>query len=181
MKNLITLLFTIVLTLALTTSTLAQTKPACEKNDAGKVGLVFLFNGLDNLGVTPFNGGIGAKYYLSNIFVLRGSVGGFYSKTDEQSSNRFSVSGATLWEVLKSKNTTGYIGAELAYSKAKISERPEISRTSIGGILGGEFEVFQNVALGAEYKIQLANQSNPDAWKFSVGENTASFILNIYF
>lgn len=155
----------------------------CDKcmnvSDAGKVGLVFVFNGLSELGVSPFNGGIGAKYYLADKFALRGSVGGYYKKNDETSTNQINLTGAALWEILKSKNTAGYFGGEIGYTNTKTEET--VNQFSIAGIVGAEFEVFNNVALGAEYKVLYAKQSNPDAWGISFANNTTAFLLNIYF
>ena len=185
--------FLIILTLIFSLVGFAQMK--CEKrDDAGKVGLVFGFQGLSNLATSPFNGGIGIKYYPINNLAARLSVGGFYqnpvpvNNTDgtsgsEMTSNKHkgavNISLGILVDLFKSCNTNGYIGGEGFWYHS--SQDPVLNTYGVDGVIGGEFEVFKNVSLGAEYKILLSKQNDPNTWSISLANNVTAFLLNIYF
>jgi hypothetical protein len=69
----------------------------------GSKGLLFSFDGLDNLNADSFNGGIGGKYYLSSTMAVRGSLQFLAANRDlpanppaGTTSQDGSISGATL-------------------------------------------------------------------------------------
>lgn len=76
--------FMLSLALCLTHSlALAQVAPALQ---SGSKALLFTFSGLDNLNANSFDGGFGAKYYLSPSMALRGGLQ-FASASEDNPAN----------------------------------------------------------------------------------------------
>jgi opacity protein-like surface antigen len=181
MKQLLTILFSLILITAFTFPAQSQ-----DNSDAGKVGLIFVLNGLNDLGVGAYNGGIGAKFYLTNHMALRGSLGASYTKYDEteivedtkvvttkEKSNFFLTTGL-LFELFKTKNTAGYVGPEISLNRVE-----SVNTLGFGGVVGAEFFVVDGVSLGAEYKISFDNKAG--YWNVAFPQTGGNFLLNIYF
>ena len=149
---------------------------------AGSKAVLFEFSGLSNLGVAPFHGGIGLKYYLAPMMALRGSIGiGYYSKTtkgapgstdEKQSTTEIPIGAGLEYHVLNAKNVSMYLGGELGVglSSASTSEsvpvgNPERSTSAstttfgIGGILGVEYFVSQSMSVAGEYRLGFSTSS----------------------
>jgi len=149
---------------------------------AGSKAVLFEFSGLSNLGVAPFHGGVGLKYYLASMMALRGSIGvGYYSKTtkgdpgytDEKESTTDVPIGAGLeYHVLNAKNVSMYLGGELGVGLSSAStsqsvpvgnpERTTSGSTTtigIGAILGVEYFISQSMSISGEYRLAFSTSS----------------------
>jgi len=173
----------LILVMLLSLCAVGQAQPTKE----GKAAILFTFEGLSNLGTTPYNGGIGLKYYITNRIALRGSLGGSFVKADAKSrfaTNTIASAGITT-DVFGTENTNAYIGGEILFNHFDpIYEpvyEPVINTYGIGCVFGGEFFPWKNVSLGTEYKIVLDQDSQADHTMISLGKNFANFTLAIYF
>lgn len=140
--------------------------------------LIFTLNGLSNLGVSNYQGGIGGKLGVGP-FALRGSIGGdyFFSNGGTDSKNLFSTFGL-LVDIGSTKTTTAYLGAEVQYDYVE-----PIANTVYGlaGVLGGEIFVMDNVSLGAESKVLINHNVASGTTNVTISNVTSNFLLNIYF
>ena len=144
----------------------------------GKAAILFTFEGLSNLGTTPYNGGIGLKYYITNRIALRGSLGGSFITAKANSTTNTIASAGITTDVFGTENTNAYIGGEVLFNH---SEPVVINTYGVAGIIGGEFFPWKNVSLGAEYKIVVRRDTQADDTMISLGNNFANFTLAIYF
>ena len=148
-----------------------------QANKEGKVAVLFTLNGLSELGTTPYNGGVGLKYYLTNGLAVRGSLGGSYTTgSDIETSTDAIASAGITSDILGTENTVAYVGGEVQY----VHSNPSYNAYGFAGIIGGEFFPWNNVSLSTEYKI-LVSRPGDGVTTVSLGKNLANFTLAIYF
>ena len=159
---------------------------------AGKIGVLFSFNGLANLGAGSYQSGFGAKLYLSDYMAARGILQlGIASQTipnagpggadGTKSANSFGIGGAVEWHLTKNR-ISPYIGGGLLFSttstesnigtgtvKNRVTGETVSNQNfqagtqiTIGGILGVEYYVTNGVSLSAEYLIGFTSLSQKD-------------------
>ncbi len=161
---------------------LAYGAQAAEVNtSAGDKALVFQFSGLSALGLSGYNGGVGARYYLSDGMAIRPGldigvssmetkgVAGFSDEKDSRTSLGLSVA--------LEKHLTGptaispYIGAGLGFGMSSVVEEPSVPSSPASGtilkttdsstnfgvfVLGGfEWGFTESLTLGGEYRAGL--------------------------
>ena len=117
---------------------------------AGDVSALATFQGFSNLGVTDFNGGFGLRYYLSNTLSVRGTFGAVLNTGSDNTQN-FNTSGALLFAVAHTKNTSAYIGPQIFYTHKDPSE----NIYKIGGVVGFGFSPWEDVGLYFEYGVDV--------------------------
>jgi hypothetical protein len=158
----------------------------------GKIGVLFSFSGLANLGAGAYQGGFGAKLCLSEYMAVRGMVQlGLASQTipnagpggadGKKSANVLGVGGGVELHLMKGR-ISPYIGGGLSLSttstessvgqgtvKNRLSGETvsgqnfqAVTEISIGGIFGIEYYVTHGVSLSAEYLIGFTSQSQKD-------------------
>lgn len=163
----------LVVSLLIPNTSISQTKQ-------GKIAVLFTFNGLSYIGTTPFNGGVGLKYYLLDDIALRGSLGGSYISNENENTKytNLNLSAAVLLDILGTENTNAYLGGEILYDH----QEPIVNNIySIAGIVGGEFFPWKNVSLSTEYKILINRDNLNKLTNVTLGKNIANFTLAIYF
>ena len=157
---------------------------------AGSAGILFAFDGLADLRAGAYQGGLGAKLYLSDHMAVRGVVlFGLYSETNpanpgigqtgtdgEYSDNTIGVGGAIELHFTKSR-ISPYIGAGIMFSTRSTEYKnpviaPAVQGTlknadgstsiSIGVLLGVEYYVTNGVSLSAEYGLGFTSTSRKD-------------------
>jgi hypothetical protein len=171
MKHILIILFIFALLIAP-----AQVK-AQDDAPSHRGALLFTVNS-NNFGVSSYNEGIGLKWYLANSLALRGSVAGTFATHDGNSTTNGAISAGILTSLFTTKQTTVYVGVE----GVLIHTEPEVSNIyGIGGVIGGEFLPWENVGLGAEYKVDVTRDSKNDVTTIALGRSIANFILNLYF
>lgn len=169
--------FTAILALVMLLSfcSIGQAQEAPSK--AGKVAVLFTLEGLSNIGTTPYNGGIGGKFYLTNKMALRGSFGGTYTSAPGESWPVTTVTAALLNDVMGTENTNAYLGVEGHFNHFQ----PETNTYGLAGVVGGEFFPWKNVSLSSEYKVVFDHNTQDNITTVSLGKNLANFTLAIYF
>ena len=199
-------LFSTVLSLVI----LAPTLTAQNLPESGSAGLIFQIAGLGQFGVTgPTVGtttltplglepiedlladlglnipvyGIGAKFFLSDVFAFRAALGLNYTAkttstpTVDTAGNRSSIehtdhlfigaiSPGFEYHFAQSGPVSGYVGALLSYSSgvktigADTAQESSISSAlMVGPILGAEFFAWDNFSFGAEYMLGFQSTS----------------------
>jgi opacity protein-like surface antigen len=153
---------------------------------AGSKGMLFSFSGLATLGAGLYEGGIGAKLYLSDYTAVRGMVQFALSSTKtpannvgqadgSTSDNTFGAGGAIELHFTKSR-ISPYIGAGIIFSTRSTEEKaagPAATQQTIknqngstsigiGVLLGVEYYVTNGVSLSAEYALGFTSTSLKD-------------------
>ncbi|RPI04428.1 MAG: hypothetical protein EHM64_09955 [Ignavibacteriae bacterium] len=159
---------------------------------AGKIGILFAFNGLANLGAGSYQGGFGAKLCLSDYMAVRGMLQlGIASQTipnagpngtdGKKSASSLGIGGAVELHLTKGR-ISPYIGGGLLFSTTSteqtlnqgtiknnlggetVSGQNFQAGTSImiGGIIGVEYYVTNGVSLSAEYLVGFTTLSQKD-------------------
>jgi len=144
--------------------------------------LVFSFDGLD---MEAFNGGVGARWWISDRFVLIGSMGLRYydAESDREITNstgeaqqwNFNFSIGMEWHLLPSNRVSPYIGLSIGpglEDRHSFSVEGVINRQferdeyalSFGAnvILGVEYFLVEQVSLAAQYR----NGITYDFWRY---------------
>jgi opacity protein-like surface antigen len=166
---------------------------------AGSKGFLFSFSGLANLGAGTYEGGFGAKLYLSDYMAVRGMVQfallstktpaspGVGQADGSTSDNTFGAGGAIELHFTKSR-ISPYFGAGIMFStRSTESKAPgtAIYQTtiknangetsiSIGALLGIEYYVTNGVSLSAEYQLGFTSTSNKDVEVSTPGSPTVT-------
>lgn len=189
------------------------------KNLKDNHALLFTLNGLSELTAGDYAGGIGYQYYFMDKFAAR--IGfGFNSsnesladpKHDSASVDKeiglftLSVNPGVKYSFTSSSTINGYIGCELLYllnnetlkhPNFKQSEpETEISTSKFGAgiFLGVEWFAWENVSLGAEYKLMFTSESGthtvsdnpsesynlPEKSTFGIGTGQYNFTISFY-
>ncbi|MGA2506712.1 MAG: autotransporter outer membrane beta-barrel domain-containing protein [Chitinispirillaceae bacterium] len=87
----------------------------------GSKAMLFSFSGLSNLGANTFNGGLGGKYFLTDVLALRGSLNYGHSHADVYP-DPLPVTGQTEYDGFDNLTTMGIsVGAEYHFGKARVS------------------------------------------------------------
>jgi opacity protein-like surface antigen len=156
---------------------------------AGSKGILFSFSGLSNLGAGSYQGGFGAKLYLSDYTAVRAAVqlallstktpANNVGDADASSSNNtFGIGGAFELHLTKSR-ISPYIGAGILFSTTSTETKPEGPAASqqtiknangsgptsfgIGVLVGVEYYVVSGVSLSAEYQLGFISSTLKDA------------------
>jgi len=195
----------------LLTSSLALGQGVNPNLNAGSTALLFTFDGFSTLRAGSFEGGVGAKYYLSPKMAVRGALlfanasedipvnppAGQTGQDGEQSATQFGVS-AALELHLSSKRASPYIGGGIGFSTTSTETKSPVIGAStnqvtvenddvgevvngvtyLGGntlslfaLAGVEFFLFNEVSLGAEYRLGIDKLSRADQ-KITSGNQT---------
>jgi opacity protein-like surface antigen len=153
---------------------------------AGSKGMLFAFDGLALIRAGAYQGGFGAKLYLSDYMAVRGMLkfGLNSSKTPanavgqadgSSSDNIFGVGGAIELHLTKSR-ISPYIGAGIIFSTESTDTIPSgaagfqttykningSTSIGIGALLGVEYYVTNGVSLSAEYQVGFTSTSYKD-------------------
>ena len=107
----------------------------------GKWAGLFTFSGLSNLGASSYNGGIGAKFFLSNNMAVRGGVQFAHSSLDVlwtpvpvppnssldgyRHGTMFGISAAVEYHLLPTR-VSPYIGAGVGFSSASTEDKTPV-------------------------------------------------------
>jgi opacity protein-like surface antigen len=140
---------------------------------AGSKGMLFSFSGLSNLGAGTYEGGFGAKLYLSDYMAVRGMVqfallstktppnapAGWQTVDATTSDNTFGVGGAIELHFTKSR-ISPYFGAGIMFS-TRSTESKTADAAPAGGTLtqtttknaNGSTAISIGALLGVEYYI----------------------------
>lgn len=143
---------------------------------AGDKSVLFTWQGFDNMAVSPVNGGAGMSFFLANHFFIRGTLG--FQIEDSKSDNPQKSAGlsfATLFNLSSTKNTMLYLGPTIGFTH----EQPNYNQYTVGGILGAEVMIMDNVSLSGEYVLTVDQyvQSNLTYWTF--GKTAGRLILSV--
>ena len=164
------------------TCLVSMTQAAEISTKAGTKALVFQFSGLSNLGLAAYQGGFGARYYISDAMAIRpGLVFGIDGRTEKAEADGVTddlTANATIGmdlalEMHRSgpKAISPYWGAGIGFrSAAEVSEPSRPSHPSNGtllrttesgatfdlyGLLGFEWGFSESMTLGGEYRVGL--------------------------
>jgi len=144
--------------------------------------LLFTFNGLSNMNVSPLNGGIGGKLYLTRTLALVGSIGGYYENPNKETrvhNGGFNLTFGPEVDIFTTSTTLISLGAE-GYWNHK-SPLPMVDNYGVAGVIGGEFFFMKNVSLGAKYRLLLNYEPSTKYYGFRLSEDIINFVLGIYF
>jgi opacity protein-like surface antigen len=154
---------------------------------AGSKGMLFSFSGLANLGAGKYEGGFGAKLYLSDYMAVRGMVQFALSSTKtpagsgvgqadgSTSDNTFGLGGAIELHLTKSRISPYFGGGIIFSTRSTESKAPGTAlyqttykntngstSIGIGALLGIEYYVTNGVSLSAEYQLGFISTSEKD-------------------
>ncbi len=154
---------------------------SAQKTKQGDRAWLFTLNGLSNLGVEGYNGGIGLLYYLQDDLGLTVGLGFGTSSTtvkpadtakpDEKTSSLYFILTPGLrFNIASSGPIVGYagvgvgvgIGSQTVENPQNVSgDKLEISSMNFGGAvtLGAEWFAWSNVSLGASYSLNFTMSS----------------------
>jgi opacity protein-like surface antigen len=149
---------------------------------AGSKALVFQFNGLSNLGLGTYNGGIGMRYYLKDKLALRPGLelglsqdktkAGISGYSDDKVTDMgFGLSLALEKHMTPVQSISPYIGAGAGFNisnnkhEYSVSSNPTTGTTlkvtdkgmgfGVFGLAGFEWGFTNSVTLGGEYRLGL--------------------------
>jgi outer membrane protein W len=167
------------------------------KNSKNNQALLFSLQGLGELAAVDYLGGIGYQYYITDKTAIRLALG-FNSENEttakppqiqgdndkENSLFSYVIAPAIKYNFASTSTICGFVGAELMYSynsetlkyQNYLKTDPEISTSNnifgAGLILGVEWFAWENLSLGAEYKIMFSSESGEQKTKTLAGEET---------
>jgi len=190
------------------------------KNTKDSQALLFTLNGLSELSSSGYSGGIGYQYYIVDDFAVRLGLGlnsenkkEFDPKNDSSSVPKelglfaISFNPGIKYNFMSSSTIMGFVGAELSYSYKSYTNKhndfkidsPEFEeKTSIFGtglFLGVEWFAWENVSIGAEYKLMFTTESGtqttktnnsediinlPELTSFGTGTSRYNFTISFY-
>lgn len=171
-KSLLMLFVTILLLVSVSVPASSQ------QHQQGDKAMLFTFGGFGNLSAANFNGGVGFQYYWLNRTSFRGSLG--FDITDSPNGNNpknVNGSGALLFDFAGTNNTYAYVGPEFTFNH---TEPQSQNSYSFGGVLGASFTPWQNISLGAEYKLAVVRDPSNNSTSFKLGDTTGKVILAIW-
>lgn len=148
-----------------------------QQTKAGTFAFLGSFKGLGDLGVGPYNGGLGAKLYLSKDMAIRG--GALYSQVDngETVDRSYNLNASVTFDFAKTSNTTAYFGGEGLYNHAN----NVLDSYGFGALAGFEVFVLNNVSLGGEGKFEYATVANGSTKTFNLTGPSGLLTVAIYF
>jgi opacity protein-like surface antigen len=160
-----------VLTILMLVGSVASGQDVVPGPSAGNAGMLFSFSGLANLGAGLYEGGFGAKLYLSDYMAVRGMIqfGLASTKTPADpgtgqigadgstSDNTFGAGGAIELHLTK-KRISPYIGAGIMFS-TRSTEEKDPAYAATGGTIhqrtvtnaNGYTKISIGVLVGVEY------------------------------
>jgi hypothetical protein len=115
-------------------------------SSAGNKGVLFQFSGLNALGAGAYNGGFGAKYFLSDLMAVRGVIclglssskipanpgAGQVGADGESSSNVFGVGGGIELHLTKNRISPYFGGAVMLTTKSTENKTSDVAATPAG-------------------------------------------------
>lgn len=183
--------------------------------------MLFSLIGLSDFKAGSFGGGLGYQYYIDDNIALRGGFGlnSFSQLTypDKPNNEATAIDSSMFYleitpgiKYVFSTSTTiaAFIGCEVVFSYQEESSKnsnfnknsPQITKTSLafgGGIfLGIEWFAWENVSIGAEYKLRYLKRTGefksqspdyeeqyklPEFTNFGIGTGNYNFTLSFYF
>jgi hypothetical protein len=168
--------------------------------------MVFMFSGLSNLGLSPYAGGFGFRYFYADDTGIRGSLNFAYGKDeqkygdDSKSEETFTKIGATvIWEKYMATiaSVAPYMGIGIGYYYNKWEEpgtggfAEETEETTANDLMiplvaGFQWYFTEAISLGGEYTLAYTYSSGEtkiDGEKIS--DNTSSLFgfnaASVYF
>jgi len=137
--------------------------------------ILFEFAKDNNFSVSSYNGGVGMKYYLSDEWAMRGSLGFSMSQKDSKFVNNFtSITFGMFNDFGNKPEVRPYLGGQLQYKYTG-----DESMYGISGVLGVEFFCWKNVSLGADYFITFMNNITKNT--SSIDMTSGQIILALYY
>ncbi len=153
--------------------------------------LLFTFNGLNNLGAGSYAGGVGAKYFLTDVTALRGGLQFASTNTSTPSNVTGGTDGsnsaltyglnAGLEYHLTANRVSPYVGGMLDVSSTTTEVKSVVNvaggqqtttknagtsdaglSLGLGGIAGVEFFLTKEISLAAEYQLGYGLTSHYD-------------------
>lgn len=174
---------------------------------AGTKALVFQFSGLSDLGLSGYQGGIGARYYMSDGLALRPGIDiGLASTKDKTEDPEWKETVTTMGLSLAlekhlagAKSISPYIGAGAGFHYGKDKEEQgddeqveKATTISLAALAGFEWGFTESLSLGGEYSFGFATGSHKteithnnttvttaDDSGMMVGVSTASVFLSV--
>lgn len=174
---------------------------------AGTKALVFQFSGLSDLGLSGYQGGIGARYYFQDGMALRPGIDiGISSSKDKTEDPELKNTGTTLGLSLAvekhlagAKSISPYIGAGAGFHYGKDKEEQgsaeatdKLTTVNVAALAGFEWGFTESLSLGGEYSLGFATGSHKTEHKANnttvttvdesgmmVGVSTASVFLSV--
>lgn len=164
--------------LATGVDTQAQTLNVAKQGDKA---VLFNFVGLSAINLNAYQGGIGAKYFISDGLGVRGmllfgmdnkTTGGAPEVTDNSLS--FGISGALEYHLPLTSQISPYVGGGLTFQTGAetINNGFGINKTStssfgLGAIGGIEYFFNQNLSLSAEYQFGFTSTNTTASLHYS--------------
>jgi len=119
--------------------------------------------------------GIGMKYYIADNMALRGGLNFHYDKTDKASTadsiiisnTYFGFAPGIEYHFVNTGSVTAYVGGEVMFGMTNYKSAP-VHQTEtgesgtligVGGLFGVEFFPWDNISLGAEYKLSFSTNT----------------------
>jgi opacity protein-like surface antigen len=174
---------------------------------AGTKALVFQFSGLSDLGLSGYQGGIGARYYFQDGMALRPGLDiGISSSKDKtedpevkDTGTLFGLSLAVEKHLAGAKSISPYLGAGVGFhygqdktEQGDFSETDKATTISVAGLAGFEWGFTESLSLGGEYSLGFATGSHKTERKSNnttvttvdesgsvIGVGTASVFLSV--
>ncbi|MCS6966494.1 MAG: outer membrane beta-barrel protein [Candidatus Kapabacteria bacterium] len=160
---------------------MAAVSASAQKTKQGDRAWLFTLNGLSNLGVGGYNGGLGLLYYLSDDMGLTVGLGFGTTSTTEKaptsggadektSALNLTLSPGLRFNLASSGPIVGYAGVGISFGMgSETVENPqhvsgskvEVSTTTFGAAVtvGAEWFAWSNVSLGASYSLGFSTSS----------------------
>ncbi len=214
MKNLLFIALAIVIA---TSSLQAETKNT--RNSKGAGAILFNLNGLSVLQAGNYGGGLGFEYFFLNGMAARVGIGfNMYNESTPSpaangaarkiSSSEFQITPGAKWNFSSNTTITAYIGIEglfkttgsesegANFSKDDPKTTKSTSAFGASAFLGAEWFAWENVSLGAEYKLTWQSESGststktggaeeswdlPTTSSFGLGAAQYNFTIKFYF
>jgi opacity protein-like surface antigen len=167
--------------------------------------MVFQFSGLSWLGLEPYAGGFGFRYFYADDTAIRGSLNFGYGKDettvgDTKEEETFTEIGAALvWEKYMAAiaSVAPYMGIGLGYNYSKseepvgaVKEETTANELFIPLVAGFQWYFTESISLGGEYRLSYAyvsGETKEDGTKVeettisAFGFDTASVFFSVHY
>jgi len=168
--------------------------------------LVFEFNGLSTLGLQPYGGGFGFRYFYADDTAIRGSLNFAYMKDemgDDYEETQTKIGATVVWEKYMAAiaSVAPYMGIGVGYyytkweepytgTFAEMMEEITANNLMVALVAGFQWYFTEAISLGGEYRLSydyISGETKVDGEKVgdisssSFGFNAASVFFSVHY
>ncbi len=167
----------------------------------GDKAVLFSFQGLSTLDLGQYQGGFGAKYFVSDGVAMRGmllfgldnttTAASGLSPETTQNTLSVGIDGGLEYHMPLASSISPYVGGTVMFENGKTTYNPGANTSGstifgAGAIGGIEYFFNQNISLSAEYQFGVSDEirtasGSPNQSELKVGFQTAGLTLAAYF